>query len=253
MAGVGRRPRSRPRRSRHGRASPRRRPRSPQCGRVRSAPAARHGRTLLGRLEHRGTSHRLLLAVGKTRSQRASVLKTMARETRSRSHTHSLNGSSFDPAGARTYLGGASLPTARVIVSRCTPMRRCIARLERRSTKYNRLLSAHCSTPTTNSSSPDNKTRRASETSRTGSDSTPDGPDFNRRRRTSIQAAPTQARATHASDRAGRSSSGRSGRVFVIRFYGVWSSPHRLAATKPRRGLRTPTSSMRRARHVRRG
>jgi hypothetical protein len=68
-----------------------------------------------------------------------------------------LNESSFDPAGLRSYLGGSSLPTARVIMSRCTSVSRWIARFERFSTKYNRLISAHCSTPIDNSSSLDHK------------------------------------------------------------------------------------------------
>ncbi len=38
------------------------------------------------------------------------------------SQIHSLNGSSFDPVGARSYLGGVSLSIALVIVSRCAPV-----------------------------------------------------------------------------------------------------------------------------------
>ena len=48
---------------------------------------------------------------------------------------------------------------ARVIVSRCRPVSRWIARFERFSTKYSRLTSAHCSTPITAPSSPDNQAR----------------------------------------------------------------------------------------------
>jgi hypothetical protein len=71
------------------------------------------------------------------------------------------------PVDARSYLGGTSLINARVIVSRCAPVSRWIARFERFSTKNNRLISAHCSTPIHTSSSPDRSIRRGSGTSRT--------------------------------------------------------------------------------------
>ena len=46
-----------------------------------------------------------------------------------------------------------------MIVSRCAPVSRWISRFDRFSTKYIRLISAHCSTPITAPSSPDNQAR----------------------------------------------------------------------------------------------
>src|SRR4051812_40008917 len=69
--------------------------------------------------------------------------------SRSSRRISSLNGSSFDPAGARSYFGGLSLLIALRIVSRCTPVRRWISRCVSPRTKNNRRTSAHCSTPTT--------------------------------------------------------------------------------------------------------
>jgi hypothetical protein len=45
----------------------------------------------------------------------------------------------------------------RTNLSRCRPVNRWIARFERFSTKYSRLISAHCSTPITTPSSPDDQ------------------------------------------------------------------------------------------------
>jgi hypothetical protein len=66
-----------------------------------------------------------------------------------------LNGSSFDTTTARSYLGGASDANARATVSRANPNDFATCRCDRRSTSTNRRISAHCSTPTTHSSSPD--------------------------------------------------------------------------------------------------
>src|SRR4051794_13609679 len=69
--------------------------------------------------------------------------------SRSSRRISSLNGSSFEPAGARSYFGGLSLLIALRIVSRCSPVRRWISRCVRPRTKCSRRTSAHCSTPTT--------------------------------------------------------------------------------------------------------
>jgi len=53
------------------------------------------------------------------------------------------------PAGARRYAGGASLWIARLTVSRCSPVRRLISRIDKPRTKCSRRISAHCSTSTT--------------------------------------------------------------------------------------------------------
>jgi hypothetical protein len=71
------------------------------------------------------------------------------------SQIQSLNGSSFDPAGAREYRGGVSLATALATVSRARPVSLETSRCERPSTSTNRRISAHCCTPTTHSSSRD--------------------------------------------------------------------------------------------------
>ena len=68
------------------------------------------------------------------------------------SQIHSLNESSFDPAGAGTYLGGTSARIAFATVSRASPVSRATSRCERPSTSTIRLISAHRSTPTTHSS-----------------------------------------------------------------------------------------------------
>src|SRR3954470_3284324 len=73
----------------------------------------------------------------------------MLGSSRSRSQIQSLNGSSFDTVGAREYLGGVSNANARRTVLRCSPVRRLISRIDNRSTRCMRLISAHCSTPTT--------------------------------------------------------------------------------------------------------
>jgi hypothetical protein len=62
---------------------------------------------------------------------------------------------SFDTPGALEYVGGVSAANARRIVLRCSPVRVLISRIDSRSTRCMRLISAHCSTPTTPSSSPD--------------------------------------------------------------------------------------------------
>src|SRR5207249_35710 len=56
-------------------------------------------------------------------------------------------GFSFDPIALRSYLGGVSLSSALVIVSRYAPVNLRIARYERLSTKDSRLISAHFATP----------------------------------------------------------------------------------------------------------
>jgi hypothetical protein len=85
----------------------------------------------------------------------AMVILIETGSARNCSQTHSLNGSSFDPTGGRSYLGGASDATARTTVSCANPNDLATCRCECRSTNTNRLISAHCSTPTTHSSSPD--------------------------------------------------------------------------------------------------
>jgi hypothetical protein len=64
----------------------------------------------------------------------------------------SLNGSSFDPTGARRYAGGSSLRTARSTVSLASPVRRLISPFDKPRTKCSRRITAHCSTSTTRSS-----------------------------------------------------------------------------------------------------
>src|SRR4051812_19118760 len=81
----------------------------------------------------------------------------MPGSARSCPQIHSRYGSSFDTAGDRAYLGGDSAAHARRIVLRCSPVRLLIARIDNRSTPRMRLTSAHCSTPTTPSSSPDHR------------------------------------------------------------------------------------------------
>ena len=49
-----------------------------------------------------------------------------------------MNGSSFDPAGALEYRGASSLLSALRIVSRCSPVRRWISRIDKPRTKCNR-------------------------------------------------------------------------------------------------------------------
>ena len=65
----------------------------------------------------------------------------------------SRNGSSFDGRGSRRYTGGSPERNARRIVLRPWPVRRTISLIDNRFTKYKRRISAHCSTPTTTSSS----------------------------------------------------------------------------------------------------
>src|SRR3954466_4871128 len=81
----------------------------------------------------------------------------MPGSARSCSQIPSRNGSSFDTAGDRAYLGGDSAANARRIVLRCSPVRLLISRIDNRCTPRMRLTSAHCSTPTTPSSSPDHR------------------------------------------------------------------------------------------------
>ena len=70
------------------------------------------------------------------------------------SQIQSLNGSSFDPAGLRSYLGGTGAANNLATVLRCNPVRRLISRADNPSTRRIRRTSAHCSTPTNPSSSP---------------------------------------------------------------------------------------------------
>jgi len=85
------------------------------------------------------------------------------------SHLWRSSGSRTDPvrSGRSTLIPRRRLafyrPRDRVPMG---PRHPRIARFERFSTKYSRLISAHCSTPITHSSSPDRSTRRGSETSR---------------------------------------------------------------------------------------
>src|SRR4051794_18900927 len=79
----------------------------------------------------------------------------MPGSARNCSQIHSRYGSSFDTADDREYLGGDSAANARRTVLRCNPVRLLISRIDNRSTRCMRLISAHCSTPTTPSSSPD--------------------------------------------------------------------------------------------------
>src|ERR687888_827970 len=65
------------------------------------------------------------------------------------SQIQSVNGSSLEAAGALAYFGGVSAANARRTVLRCSPVRRLISRIDSRSTRCMRLISAHCSTPTT--------------------------------------------------------------------------------------------------------
>src|SRR4051794_26694283 len=81
----------------------------------------------------------------------------MPGSARSCPQIHSRYGSSFDTAGDRAYLGGDSAANARRIVLRCSPVRLLISRIDNRSTRCMRLISAHCCTPTTPSSSPDHR------------------------------------------------------------------------------------------------
>src|ERR1700694_5221195 len=98
------------------------------------------------------------------------------------SQIHSLNGSSFDPTGARSYLGGASDASARATVSRANPNDFATCRCERCSTSTNRLISAHCSTPTTHSSSPDPQDQTSVKAEPDTTAPAPGGLVFNRRR-----------------------------------------------------------------------
>src|SRR3954447_10756416 len=79
----------------------------------------------------------------------------MPGSARSCSQIHSRNRSSLDTAEGRTYLGGVSAANARRIVLRCNPVRLLISRIDSRSTRCMRRISAHCSTPTTPFSSLD--------------------------------------------------------------------------------------------------
>jgi hypothetical protein len=63
------------------------------------------------------------------------------------------NGSSFDGRGGRRQRGASAERSARRIVLRPWPVRRTISLIDNRFTKYKRRISAHCSTPTTTSSS----------------------------------------------------------------------------------------------------
>src|SRR4051812_12051841 len=112
---------------------------------------------------------------------------------RSCSQIHSRYGSSFDTADARTYFGGASAANALRIVLRCSPVRLLISRIDNRSTRCIRLTSAHCSTPTTPSSSPDHSNQTRVQTRPDEPDPTPDGSLLDRRRWTTIHPAPTAA------------------------------------------------------------
>src|SRR4051794_28928346 len=117
----------------------------------------------------------------------------MPGSARSCSQIHSRNGSSFDTADGREYLGGVSAANARRIVLRCSPVRLLISRIENRSTRCMRLISAHCSTPTTPSSSPDQSDQARVRTRPDDPDPAPGGPLFDRRRWTTIHPAPTAA------------------------------------------------------------
>jgi hypothetical protein len=65
-----------------------------------------------------------------------------------------LNGSSFEPAGARRYTGGFSERNARRTVLRSTPNRRASSLIDTPRTKCSRRNSAHRSTSSTPSSPP---------------------------------------------------------------------------------------------------
>ena len=115
----------------------------------------------------------------------------MPGSARSCSQIQSLNGSSFDLADARTYLGGSAAANARRIVLRCSPVRLLISRIDNRSTRCMRRISAHCSTPTNRlllARSPD-QTRVRTRPDEPGP--APGGSLFDRRTWVSIQAAPT--------------------------------------------------------------
>src|SRR4051794_11851340 len=115
----------------------------------------------------------------------------MPGSARSCPQIHSRYGSSFDTAGDRAYLGGDSAANARRIVLRCSPVRLLISRIDNRSTPRMRLTSAHCSTPTTPSSSPDHRDQARVRTRPDEPDPAPGGPLLDRRRWTTIHPAPT--------------------------------------------------------------
>src|SRR3954464_4333407 len=116
----------------------------------------------------------------------------MPGSARSCSQIHSRYGSSFDTADGREYLGGATAVNARRTVLRCNPVRLLISRIDSRSTRCMRLISAHCSTPTTPSSPPDHTDQARVRTRPDEPDPTPGGPLFDRRRWTTIHPAPTK-------------------------------------------------------------
>ena len=64
-------------------------------------------------------------------------------------------GTSLDGRGGRRYRRASAERNARRIVLRPWPVRRTISLIDNRFTKYKRRISAHCSTPTTTSSSLD--------------------------------------------------------------------------------------------------
>jgi hypothetical protein len=111
----------------------------------------------------------------------------------------SLNGSNFEPANGRSYLGAADERNARRTVLRSRPVRRAISLIDSPNTKCIRRISAHCSTPTNDLL----LTRpRSSQALKPHPDTTHHGPrgvKFNRRAGVSIQAAPTIAAAIHNS------------------------------------------------------
>ena len=97
---------------------------------------------------------------------------------RSCSQIQSRNGSSFDTAAGREYAGGVSAVNARRIVLRCSPVRSLISRIDSRSTRCMRLISAHCSTPTTHTSSPDRSDQASVRTRPDEPDPAPGGSTF---------------------------------------------------------------------------
>ena len=112
-------------------------------------------------------------AAPRARSRRRSTCRPCSR-ARSRAPAAAATGSSAPPAAARrsTPERIQLRPDRRPLVPRrrlarerprdrvaMRPVSRWIARFERFSTKYSRLISAHCSTPITAPSSPDNQAR----------------------------------------------------------------------------------------------
>jgi hypothetical protein len=90
-----------------------------------------------------------------------------------------LNGSIFDGAVGREYLGGTGAANNLATVSRCNPVRRLISRADKPSTRFIRRTSAHSSTPTNRlPSSPRSqiKARVRGQPDKTGS--TPKWPNF---------------------------------------------------------------------------